>query len=72
MILSPLKRQQLQLADLQGLIAQAKQAIVAIPGVPAGVDPALISWDAVSFKTFPNALELFCNRNPAITKMVDA
>jgi hypothetical protein len=34
-----------------------------MPGVPAGVDPDDISWDAVSFKIRPSTAELFANRN---------
>lgn len=39
-----------------------------VPGVPAGVSPDMLSWDLISLKVPPNAIELLIHRNPGIVE----
>lgn len=53
------------LEDAQKMINQVKASIVAMNGVPAGIKMNNISWDALSYKVLPNAVEFLMYKFPA-------
>jgi hypothetical protein len=51
-------------------IRTTKQAILGMPGVPKGVSPDDLSWDAISYKTPPTSSEIFCYKNPQMVQQL--